>query len=282
MLHCAALRESMKFLITGASGFVGQDLIREAGLDGKLQALPFSLRHDDFTLVPQDITHIVHLAGKTGVAASWQDPESFYKINIEATLKVLEFCRSRKLHLTLVSTCAYGSIATPVSEDTPLRPTNPYSHSKKLCEDLALFYAEFYSVPVSILRVFNIFGPGQSDDFVIPRILAQIKNQESQILTLKNSDSVRDFIYISDLSSAILHSMQKNLSGIYNVGTGHGTSIGDVAQLLQKLLGTNKTLQVENLYSPFEVKSMIANNSKILATGWKPRFSLIDGLKQLL
>ena len=272
----------MKFLITGASGFVGQDLIREAGLDSQFKALPFSLRKDDLTQIPQDVTHIVHLAGKTGVPASWQDPESFYKTNLEAKIKVLEFCRNRKLHLTFVSTCAYGPTETPVSEETPLHPTNPYSHSKKLCEDLALFYAEFYAVPVSILRVFNVFGPGQSEDFVIPRIISQIKNKESQVLILKNSDSVRDFIYISDLSSALLHSMKKNLIGIYNVGSGHGTSIGDLAQMLQKLMGTNKTLKVENLYSPFEVKSMIANNSKLLATGWRPRCSLIDGLKKLL
>ena len=98
----------MKFSITGASGFVGQDLIREASLDLQLKALPFSLRKDDFSLVPQDVTHVVHLAGKTGVPASWQDPESFYQTNLDATLKVLEFCRSRKLHLTFISTCAYG------------------------------------------------------------------------------------------------------------------------------------------------------------------------------
>ena len=272
----------MKFLITGASGFVGQDLLREASLDSQLKALPFSLRTDDFSLVPQDVTHVVHLAGKTGVPASWKDPESFYQTNLEATLKVLEFCRSRKLHLTFISTCAYGPTTSPVSEETPLKPTNPYSHSKKLSEDMALFYAEFYSVTVAILRVFNIYGPGQSEDFVIPRILAQIKNQDSQVLLLKNSDSVRDFIYISDLSSAILHSMKKNLSGVYNVGTGLGTSIADVAEILQNLLGTNKTLKVENVYSPFEVKSMIANPSKLLATGWKPRYKLKDGLKKLL
>ena len=105
-------------------------------------------------------------SARTFVPDSWSAPLSFYEVNLLGTVNVLEFCRARGASLTLVSSYVYGPPARlPIAEDEPLCAFNPYSHTKILAEETSLYYQRQFGVPVTIVRPFNVYGPGQDADF---------------------------------------------------------------------------------------------------------------------
>ena len=111
----------------------------------------------------QGIRHVFHLAAKTFVPHSWQDPRPFYEVNVLGTLNVLEHCCRHGARLTLVSSYVYGVPQhLPIREDHPLSAFNPYSQTKILAETVARFYEQHHGLPLVIVRPFNLYGPGQA------------------------------------------------------------------------------------------------------------------------
>src|SRR6202011_2766469 len=101
---------------------------------------------------------------------------------------------------TLVSSYMYGHPERlPIPEDHPLRASNPYSHSKLLAEQITRFYQESFGVPVTIVRPFNLYGPGQSEDFLIPTLIRQALAQDSNAIVVADLTPKRDYIYIDDV-----------------------------------------------------------------------------------
>ena len=142
-----------KILVTGASGFIGQSLI--ANLQQKnYQVLTFDSKDGDISTfnlsqkyTSEKIYHIFHLASKTFVPDSWQNPLEFYETSILGTGQVLELCRHKNIPLTFVSAYLYGQPEKlPISEDDKVKSNNPYAHSKYLAEELCRFYSEYYDV----------------------------------------------------------------------------------------------------------------------------------------
>ena len=117
------------------------------------------------------IDHVIHLAAKSFVPESWDNPYIYYRTNVLGAANVLEYCRKTECDLTALSSYIYGKPThLPISEKHPIRPYNPYSHSKILSEELYNYYRKSFKLKINILRPFNIYGPGQKDTFVIPKI----------------------------------------------------------------------------------------------------------------
>jgi len=158
-----------KILITGSGGFIGKALVKR--LSGMEYAVTgFDLADGDIAeegalthLEKEDIFYVFHLAGKTFVPESWSNPFLFYRTNVLGTANVLEFCRKTGAGLTYVSSYLYGKPEyLPVDEKHPVKAYNPYSHSKLVAEELCRYYREQFPLGISILRPFNVYGPGQS------------------------------------------------------------------------------------------------------------------------
>ena len=277
-------------LVTGGSGFIGTHLcehLRKAGvsvLAPSHQELDVCIKSDWAKYRDRGIGHVVHLAGKVFVPASWERPETFFSTNYIGTLNALEFCRRTGAGMTYLSSYVYGvPKRNPIKESDAVRPNNPYACAKYLGEELCRYYCELFSMNVTVLRPFNVYGHGQAEHFLIPHIIRQAVGQESEIV-LQNLSPKRDYVYIDDVCRAIECSINntKNFH-VFNVGYGKSYSVGDVVDTIQSLLGTDKKVTSKNVVRKNELDDVIADISKIRKEwGWTPIFDLESGLSQYI
>lgn len=274
------------FLITGAGGFLGRALttrlqargdtiIRLGRSDGDI-ADPATLRPHQGTRIDR----VFHLAALTFVPQSWDHPAEFHRVNTGGTLNVLEFCRAQNIPLTHISAYLYGVPKTqPIREDHPLAPNNPYALSKALAEQACQFYAAVHGLPVTVVRPFNVYGPGQGGDFLIPSILTQVL--KSDHIEVRDLAPKRDFLYIADLVELFLATMHAPAGyNVYNAGTGVSLSVAEAIATAQAEAATSKqvrSLQVTRVQEIDDTRADIARAQSEL--GWSPKHSFRDGIR---
>jgi nucleoside-diphosphate-sugar epimerase len=273
-------------LVTGADGFIGSHLVNALRAAGHLVAT-HSTRQGDIrncNLSFKGVGHVFHLAALTFVPDSWSAPLSFYEVNLLGTVNVLEFCRTRGASLTLISSYVYGpSARLPISEDEPLCAFNPYSHTKILAEETGLYYQRQFGVPVTVVRPFNVYGPGQNRRFLIPTILTQAIDPEQAAIVVADLRPRRDYIFIADLIDLLVRTAFRREGGIFNAGSGSSWGVGDVIAAVNRLLPVLKPAYANGPMRPDEVIDVIADISRARDEfGWAPRVKIGDGLRQTL
>lgn len=276
-------------LLTGSTGFIG------SALKSKLSDLNFGIVEINSEkggvtnteifdgLLSKDITHVFHLAGKTFVPESWEQPSIYYKVNVSGTQNVLEYCRKNKANLIYISAYLYGQPdKLPVAEDSSVRPNNPYAHSKYLAEQLCEFYSREFDVKINIIRPFNAYGIGQSKNFLISSIIDQAMYDDE--IKVKDLFPKRDYVYLSDLVEALICSMTFNDGiSVYNIGSGYSISVKGVVDVVQEILGTNKPVISDGIPRKNEINNVIADITKAnTELNWYPRYSFYDGIKQII
>jgi nucleoside-diphosphate-sugar epimerase len=282
----AAASANTDVLITGAGGFVGRAL----GAALHAQATSFyalTRAEGDIGKVKPAVTArcVVHLAAKTFVPESWQDPLSFYETNVLGTVNMLEYCRQHKARFVLMSSYVYGPPQQlPIPEEHPLQFYNPYSHSKLLAEEVAQSYAKLHDLDVTIVRPFNIYGPGQSDQFLIPTIVNQAMDPASTVIHVADARPKRDYLFIDDLISLLMRVLEApGRGGIYNAGSGKSYSVAEVAEIAIRLSGRQKQLESAGQERPAEVMDVYADITRARKElGWEPAVSLEDGLARMM
>jgi len=135
---------------------------------------------------------------------------------------------------------------------------------------------------ISIIRPFNVYGIGQPKDFLIPSLISQIKN--SNIIKVKDLEPKRDYVYIDDLITAIISSVNTiNGYKIFNIGSGESYSVAELIQTLQKIAGTNLSIESLNERRKDEIMNTVADISKAkLELNWQPKITLYQGLSTLI
>jgi nucleoside-diphosphate-sugar epimerase len=271
-------------LVTGASGFIGTHLTSALIAKGH-RVVPHSSRSGDIAsceLNFEDVGHVFHLAARTFVPDSWKNPLSYYRVNLLGTVNVLEFCRVHHASLTLMSSYVYGRpTRLPVSEDEPLRAFNPYSHTKILAEEAGRYYQEQFRVPVTIIRPFNIYGPGQDRRFLIPKILAQAVDPELGSIVVSDLRPRRDFIFVSDLVDLLIRTAFRCQGGVFNAGSGSSFSVNQAIEIVNELLPAPKQVLAEGSMRPDEVFDVFADISRTRREfDWTPRTAFRDGLRE--
>lgn len=280
-----------RVLLTGYGGFVGRNTIPAFEKSG-LEVVEFTGRVEEAEsfkeYLDRGIDHVVHLAAKTFVPDSWKNPTSFYETNVLGTLSVLGFCVASNAKLTFVSSYLYGvPQVLPTAETAPLVPTNPYALTKLAAEDACRFYAKYHDIGVSIIRPFNIYGDGQSPDFLIPTLIQQALDLDTSEVTVQDTTPKRDFIHISDLVSLVLKTVeQPPVNGTceaYNAGSGIPTSIQELVDAIQEASDTNKTVISLGNSRPGEIPITQADITKAHDTfGWIPSVMLNNGIASLV
>ena len=277
---------SKSVLVTGADGFIGSRLVSALRALGYV-VLSHSRRQGDIKdchLSFEGVGHVFHLAARTFVPDSWAAPLSFYEANLLGTVNVLEFCRAQAASVTLMSSYVYGPPERlPISEIEPLCAFNPYSQTKILAEETGLYYQRQFGVPVTILRPFNVYGPGQDRRFLIPTILTQAVDSGRAAIVVADLRPRRDYIFISDLVDLLTRTAFRREGGIFNAGSGSSWGVADVVALVNGLLPLPKLVHSNGLMRPDEVIDVIADISRArYEFSWTPRVTLRDGLRDTL
>lgn len=274
-------------LVTGARGFIGRALCASAGL-APYRVIALSRADGDLAdsatlkgVVPT--SRVVHLAGRVSVPESWSNPADFHRANLLSTLNVLEYCCEHDAALVFISAYLYGiPERLPVSETSPPRPNNPYALSKHLAEQACEFYARHRGVSVTVLRPFNIFGPAQRPDFLIPHILRQVAAGDRVVVD--DLAPRRDYLFVDDLVEAIVRSLDAKWEHeVINVGSGRSHSVGELIAAIQDVAQTRLPVVCADKPRHNEIPDVYADIARAEARlGWRPRIGLRDGLERLI
>jgi nucleoside-diphosphate-sugar epimerase len=273
-------------LISGANGFIGKALIKALRLNN------FSI--SELTRENGDIADsatwdaapanqlVFHLAARTFVPDSWNNPTAFIHTNTIGTLQALEYCRKHGASLVYVSSYLYGNpTSLPISETAPIHTPNPYALSKKNAEDLCFFYHECYGVNVTIIRPFNLYGEGQKNSFLIPQLIEQaILDHRFHV---KDLAPKRDYLHLNDFIRALVATTHLKGLHIINLGSGVSYSVEEIIQTICRLEGENHPILNDNIRRQNEIMDTVADirvAKKILH--WEPDISLETGLLRML
>jgi NAD dependent epimerase/dehydratase len=235
---------------------------------------------------------VYHLAAIGSVPYSYSAPRSFVDINTIGTLHVLEAvraCRTPRLVHTSTSETYGTARSVPISESHPLQAQSPYAASKIAADKLVESYHLSFGVPVVTLRPFNTFGPRQSTRAIIPQVITQLATGSRQ-LRLGALDPTRDFSYVTDTVQAFIDVAEAPASAVlgevFNCGPGDEIAIGKLAEDIARLMGADADI-VEDAQrlrpKDSEVMRLVCDASKLRErTGWHPRLTLDEGLRQTI
>jgi UDP-glucose 4-epimerase len=275
------------YLVTGSSGFLGRQVIQTLPETVTVQALAGRQNLDicDAQAVAQlpESQHILHLAGVSGLSDFEQDLGRGYAVNVTGTLNLLQHAaRTRAKTFVFASTYMYGTPTyLPIDENHPIAYVHAYHHSKNLAEQLCLRFAEHYGFKVFILRLFNLYGPGQSRSMLIPTIIEQLQNAQIQ---LRDPSPRRDYLYVSDAAHAILNCCSDSAKpGTYNIGFGQSLSVEALVNKIQQLAGTQLPVTYTHQVRHTEVSDVVADTRLARAhLQWQAQTGLTEGLRRTL
>lgn len=291
----------MNALVTGASGFVGRELVRHLRESGdEVTELDRASGADvtDHEAMRAAIAgarpHAVyHLAAVSHVADSWSAPLHVFQVNAEGALNVLRACTEAGVERVLVVGSAeeYGAVREedlPLTEEAPLRPLTPYGVSKVAAGYLALQAHLADGLGVVRTRSFSHTGPFQTDRFVIPalaRRIAEAERHGRKEVPVGSLEPVRDFSDVADVVRAYRLLVERGEPGeVYNVCSGVGRSVAEVAEHLLRLARHPIELVPDpELLRPVEVPRLVGSNLRLRkATGWEPEVALESTLERIL
>ena len=283
-------------VVTGGAGFIGSNLVErllERGDQVVVIDNESANTHDevywnpnamnvkgdvtDFSLLKNACINadcIYHLAADISIQYSIENPTESYKNNVVGTLNVLEVARVLGIKKVVFSSTAaiYGSTSEPCVETDRPDPLNPYSVSKLAGENLMKMYNDLYGIETVSLRYFNVYGPRQAHKGQYAPVIGIFQKQkfEGKPLTIiGDGNQTRDFIHVADVAHANMMVAEKDIVGVFNVGSGTEYSVNQIASLTNNPHGTTTMPSREG-----EARRSISDNSKLKNIGWQPRIGL--------
>lgn len=310
----------MNILVTGGAGFIGSHLIERliseghkvicfddfSGLEtsydfkwkniknviddkSRFRLVQGDVREKGYSEIPfeqEKLDAVIHLAAKTGVRPSVQDPVLHCKVNVVGTVNVLQLCVKYGIkNLVFASSSSiYGSNSKiPFSEDDKAdSPLSPYAATKKAGENMCYVYHKIYGLNVTCLRPFTVYGPRQRKEMAISSFTKKIING-SKITIFGDGSNSRDYTYVDDVVDGFIKSLYTNKGyRIYNVGCGNPVSLNDLILLIEFRLGRKAEIDYGSM-QPGEVNHTYADISKAREhLGYSPKIGIEEGLRRYI
>lgn len=265
-----------RVLITGLSGFTGAYVasqldrrgIEYFDLDGgTARSDQYRTDISDFDLVAKSVrrlrpTHCLHFAAISSVTGN--DFRRIYDINVSATKNLLNALvdTGTTERVVLPSTAyVYRPSPTPHSEDSEILPSNEYAVSKLAMEYSALLLSNV--IGITVTRPFNYIGVGQSANFVVPKIIEQARTGNFE---LGDTTAVREFTDVRDVARIYAELLfAPDASGVLNISSGRGHSVGEVVRQAQSLSGIDRPVTSKcELLRPGEASILMGQNQKLI------------------
>ncbi len=271
-----------KCLVTGSRGFIGRHFVK------RLRELHYDpVSADDLLFNNSQSTELeelgplrlFHFAGAVGVSESWAEPARFIESNVFGTARVLELCSRTGGQMVFLSSPIENE--DKKSLKVQKNSANPYLLSKRLAEQLCEFFEHSFDVNVVLLRLSNVYGPGQSSRFLIPQLINQLLDHDG--VSVQNLSPIRDYVYIDDVIDALtlILDQDASFSGVFNVGTGIGTSVEALVKMLGDIHSRPYQVECQQTKEAEKVLSSIADVSIIKsALNWESKVLLRDGLEK--
>lgn len=296
-------------LVTGGGGFIGSHLVDrllaegrsvrvlDSFVVGRRQNLAHHAGNPALEIIEADVVdqgavtaavagagRIYHLAARADVVPSIQEPEAYFRANVDGTFNVLEAARKAGIErmVYVASSSCYGIPDTyPTPETAVADPKYPYAITKFLGEQLAIHWAQVYELPVCSVRFFNVYGPRARTSgtygAVFGVFLAQLLAGK-ELTIVGDGEQSRDFTFVSDVVDALVTVAGSDRVGeIYNVGSGAPVTVND----LVRALGSPPTVHIPK--RPGEPDITHADIAKITRElGWSPKVTFADGVKVMM
>jgi len=298
----------MKFAVTGGAGFVGNNIVRllvskghsvvvidnlntgkKDNLEGVLEKIDFheiDIRdYNEIEKIFKNIDGIFHEAALTIVQESFEKEKEYYDVNVKGTENIFKIAKKYKKKVVYASSSSiYGDTKEiPIKENFERTPINPYGQTKLEDEFLAEKYSK-NGLNVIGLRYFNIFGKGQTGSYagVITQFIRKLKENKNPII-FGDGLQIRDFIHVEDIAEANLNAMLSSTnSGFFNIGTGVGIKIIDLAKIMIKIY--DKKFE-PIFYDPLKGDVKISQADVTLTKrmiNWESKIELEEGLRKFI
>jgi len=301
----------MKVFITGGTGFIGTNLCKKLltqnyditiydNFSNSSQGNFTSVIKNKVTIISGDILDysklvstmknydiVIHLAAKISVTESIKNPKSTFDTNVQGTLNVLNSCLQNNIPKIIATSTAavYQSVSAKIilNETSSTIPSSPYGESKLEMEKKINDFISTNKICATILRLFNVYGNDSSPEYagVITQFKEKIQNNSSLII-YGDGSAVRDFVHIDDVTDAIILAITHTKGSTYNIASGTGTSISDLAKMMITIVG--KEIQI--VYKPSRSGDILYSAADITLAKthlcFIPKISLKSGLEKFL
>lgn len=300
----------MKLFVTGGAGFIGRHLVdsllreghsvtvfdisskssAESKLDTSVKVIKGDIK--DYEVLSNSLkSHdgVIHLAARISVLESISDPELTNSVNVDGTVNLLHACAEKNIKRFVFASSAavYGeSRDLPISESSHINPLSPYGASKVAAEYYIKAFSNYFDMNSVILRVFNVYGKGQSDEYagVITKFVDRILDNKNPIIYGDGSQT-RDFVYVDDVVEAFSCAI-KNIDGkcgqVYNIASGKFVSIKELADLMIDVSGKDLSTDYQDALKGDIKESQCTVFLARKDLGFEPRVGLKEGIKKIL
>ena len=310
----------MRILVTGGAGFIGSHLVdellerghqpivldnlstgSEKNLPKEFALFKGDIRDEDFLKQVFESTkpeRVCHLAAQMSVSRSVREPAFDADVNVVGLLRVLECCREYDVDRVVFASSGgalYGDVSEPVPESHPCKPGAPYGISKWMGERYLEYFASEFGLQTAAMRFTNVYGPRQNPqgEAGVIAIFSTFMLDGKPVTINGDGKYLRDYVYVTDVAKALVCTLEAESAkpfAAFNVGTGIGTDVNQLAAALQPLCEKirqerNETNMIPSPNHgdarPGDLRSSLVSHAYHSKTfGWQPDVSLEDGLQR--
>lgn len=295
--------EKRNILVTGGAGFIGSNTVKllcdlghsvrviddlsfgyKKFLDPRAEFFEASIANEDVLVKAlEGVSTVIHFAGSSIIKFSLDNPLSYVENNIVNGVKLLDAMRKAGVKKIIFSSSAsvYGEpVKIPISEGDVKKPMQPYGASKLAFETILSAYHHSFGIESTSLRYFNAYGPRDEQSPATRAVPMWIKEilADEPVNIYWNGSQIRDYVFVKDIAQAHADVLDLKGCNVFNIGSGKGVIMRDLLEEIFKIVGKKAEIidLGERLGDPMK---LVAETEAIYrAIGWKPKYSLHDGL----
>ncbi len=297
----------MRAIVTGGAGFIGSHLVdallargdevhvvdnlatgSRENLAAGAELHELDIRDEALGAVAARVRPevVFHLAAQADVGTSVERPAFDADVNVIGTVRVLEAARSAAARVVFTSSggAIYGECERPAREDDELEPLSPYGASKLAGEEYLATWNRLYGAAHVACRLANVYGPRQLPKLeggVIAIFLDRLRDGQETVI-FGDGAQTRDFVYVGDVVAGLLAAATSSGGGVYNVGTGVATSVGELHRLCAEVAGVEQEPRFAEARQGDLQQSVIDPSRAARDLGWRAERGLPAGLAETL